>query len=42
MVGFAALLSGAVIPDALAQNLPAGANTTNPGAPFYIDLIRPQ
>jgi Putative esterase len=38
MVVFAALLSAAVIPDALAQNLLAGANTTNPSAPFYIDL----
>jgi S-formylglutathione hydrolase FrmB len=38
MVVFAGLLSGAVIPDAFAQNLPAGANTTDPKAPFYIDL----
>src|SRR6266436_3791267 len=34
----AVLFSGTVIPYALAQNLPAGANTTNPSAPFYIDL----
>jgi hypothetical protein len=32
------LFSGTVIPYAVAQNLPAGANTTNPSAPFYIDL----
>lgn len=38
IVVFAAVLSGTVIPYALAQNLPAGANTTNPSAPFYIDL----
>src|SRR6266403_810775 len=34
----AVLFSGTVIPYALAQNLPAGANTTDPSAPFYIDL----
>jgi S-formylglutathione hydrolase FrmB len=38
MVLFAALLSGAVIADAFAQSPPPGANTTNPSAPFYIDL----
>jgi len=34
----AVLLVGTVTPATHAQNLPAGANTTNPGAPFYIDL----
>lgn len=44
VVGLAALLFfGAAAPFALAQSvppglLPAGANTTNPTAPFYIDL----
>lgn len=44
VVGLAALLFfGAAPPFALAQSvppglLPAGANTTNPSAPFYIDL----
>jgi hypothetical protein len=38
LVVFTVLLSGRVIPYAFAQDLPAGANTTNPSAPFYIDL----
>jgi hypothetical protein len=38
MVVFAVLFSATAIPYALAQNLPPGANTTNPSAPFYIDL----
>ena len=38
MVAFGALLFATSIPSALAQNLPAGANTTDPSAPFYIDL----
>src|SRR5258708_15402842 len=43
MTAFAVLLSVTAIPSVKAQNvppglLPAGANTTNPSAPFYIDL----
>jgi hypothetical protein len=41
MAGLAALIFEPFIPSAHAQippNLPAGANTTNPSAPFYIDL----
>src|ERR1700730_16926000 len=37
-LAFGALFFATFIPSADAQNLPAGANTTNPSAPFYIDL----
>jgi hypothetical protein len=38
IAAFAVLFFEPAIPSAHAQNLPAGANTTNPNAPFYIDL----